>query len=59
VKKMWIQPQGDGRYLVGAGGVRRSVAGTDKPDALRRAKTLLTAGDRAAIAATPRRKDRV
>lgn len=59
MKKLWIQSQGGSQYLVGAGPVRRSVAARDKQDALRRAKSALTAGDRAAIAATPRRKDRI
>ena len=59
MKKLWVQPQGEGRYLVGAGKIRRDVLATDKRDALRRAKATLSAADRAAIATATKRSERV
>jgi hypothetical protein len=58
MKKMWIQTQSEGRYLVGAGSVRHSVFARDRSDALKKVKAKLSAADRAAISSAPRRVDK-
>lgn len=58
MKKLWIQPQGEYRYLVGAAKVRKTVGARDKREALQKAKALLTPGERAAIREASTRSER-
>ncbi len=58
MKKLVVRHEGNGRYLVIGGPIRRDVVARDKRDALRKVKSELSGTERYLYRTSPTRRER-